>query len=95
MVVVHIEPLLLPILIGVNQLIRQVLVGGIFAHLDAYTTDYLRVICTQFWLHLEELPEQYLVRLDPQECLPEMNKDGGVEYTIRVQVDLLDLVVLE
>jgi hypothetical protein len=32
-------------------------------------------------------------RLDPQECLTEVNEDGGMEYTVGVEIDVLDAVV--
>jgi hypothetical protein len=44
-------------------------------------------------LHPEELPEQDPVGLDPQEGFAKMNKDGGVEDTVGVEVDVLDAVV--
>jgi hypothetical protein len=40
-VVVHVEPPLFPILIGVDQLVRQVLGSGIFAHLNIGATEYV------------------------------------------------------
>jgi hypothetical protein len=64
-VVPNVEPLQLPILIGVNNLIRQVLPGGILAHLYAGATDYSRVVGTWLRLQLEELLEQGPMGLDP------------------------------
>jgi hypothetical protein len=44
-------------------------------------------------LHPEELPEQDLMGLDPQEGFAEIYKDSGVEDTIGVEVEVLDAVV--
>jgi hypothetical protein len=46
-------------------------------------------------LHSEELPEQDLVGLDPHKCFTEVYKDGDLTNSIRVQVQVLDTVVLE
>jgi hypothetical protein len=46
-------------------------------------------------LHLEELPEQVPMGLDPQKGFTEMYEDGNVEDTIGVEVELLDAVVPE
>jgi hypothetical protein len=35
------------------------------------------------------------VRLDPQERLIEVNEDGGMEYTVGVEIDVLDAIVPE
>jgi hypothetical protein len=45
-------------LVGVDQLVRQTLPGGVFVHLYSGASDYSRVVCTRLRLHLEELPEQ-------------------------------------
>jgi hypothetical protein len=44
MMVVHIEPPLLQILVGVDKLVRQVLRGGVFTHMHSSTVDYSWVI---------------------------------------------------
>jgi hypothetical protein len=46
-------------LVGVDQLVRQVLLNGVFAHLDAGPSDYSRVVGARLGFHTEELPEQY------------------------------------
>jgi hypothetical protein len=56
-VVGDVEPFQLPILVGVNQLVRQILLGGIFAHLDLSPSDYSRVVGAWLGLHAEELSE--------------------------------------
>jgi hypothetical protein len=33
--------------------------------------------------------------LDPHECLTEVDEDGDVKYSVRVQVQVLDTIVLE
>jgi hypothetical protein len=82
MMVVHVEPLLLPILVGVDALVRQVLGGGVFTHLDSSAADKPGVICARLGLQLEELPEEYLVWLDSYESFTKMDKHEGVEDTI-------------
>jgi hypothetical protein len=44
-------------------------------------------------LHPEELPEQDPMGLDPQEGFAKMNKNGGVEYTVGVEVKVIDVIV--
>jgi hypothetical protein len=63
-VVRDVEPLRLPILVGVDQFVRQVLLGGVFSHLDAVSSNYSRVVGARLGLHSEELPEKYPVGLD-------------------------------
>jgi hypothetical protein len=46
-------------------------------------------------LQTEKLPEQDPVGLDPHEGFAEVNKDGDMKNAIRVQVQVLDTVVLE
>jgi hypothetical protein len=94
-VVCDIEPLGLPVLVRINELVRQVLIGRVFSHLDASPFDYSRVVGAWLRLHTEELPEQDPVGLDSHECLAEVYKDGDVENTIGIQVQVLDTVVLE
>jgi hypothetical protein len=60
-VVVHIEPLLLPILIEVDELVRQVPHGSGFAHLNTGATNYLGVIYVGLWLQPQEVPKEYSV----------------------------------
>jgi hypothetical protein len=67
MVVGDIEPLRLPVLVGVDQLVRQVLLGDVLAHLDVGPFDYSWIVGAQLGIHAEEFPEQYSVGLDPQE----------------------------
>jgi hypothetical protein len=54
-------------LIGDDQLISHVLLGGVFAHLDAGPSDYSWVVGARLGLHAEELSKQHPVWLDPQE----------------------------
>jgi hypothetical protein len=44
---------------------------------------------------MEELPEQDPVGFDPHEGFAEVDRDGDVKNAIRVQVQVLDTVVLE
>jgi hypothetical protein len=57
MVVGDVEPFRLPILVGVNQLVCQVLLGGIFAHLDLGPSDYFWVVGVGLGPDAEELSE--------------------------------------
>jgi hypothetical protein len=54
-VVADVEPLQLPILVGVYQLIQQVLPDSSFTHLHPGTSDYPRVICASLGLLPKEL----------------------------------------
>jgi hypothetical protein len=73
-VVGDIKPLLLPILIGVKQLVRQVLFRGVLAHLDAGPSDYSGVVGARLGLHAEEVPEEYPVGLDPKKASQKWTK---------------------
>jgi hypothetical protein len=44
-------------LVGVNQLVRQVLLGSIFTHLDPRPSDYFWVVGAWLGLHAKELSE--------------------------------------
>jgi hypothetical protein len=72
-VVGDVEPLQLVVLVGVDQLVRQVLLIGVLMHLDVGRFDYLWVVGAQLGLHAEELSEQYPVGIDPQECFVKMD----------------------
>jgi hypothetical protein len=81
-------------MVGVDQLVRQVLLRGVLALLDAGPSDYSGVVGARLGLHAEKLPEEYPVGLDPQESLAKMDEDGGVEDTVGVEIEVLDTVVL-
>jgi hypothetical protein len=68
---------------------------GVLTHLDAGPSDYSRVVGARLGLHTEELPEEYLVGLDPQESFAKMDEDGGVEDTIGVEIEVLNTIVLQ
>jgi hypothetical protein len=74
-VVGHTEPLRLPILVGIYQLVGEVLLGGILPHLDPCSSDYSGIAGAGLRLHPEELPEQDPMGLDPQEGFSEMYED--------------------
>jgi hypothetical protein len=61
-------------LVGVNELVRQVLLGGVLVHLDAGSSGYSWVAGAWLRLQAEELPKQNPVGLDPHEGLIEMNE---------------------
>jgi hypothetical protein len=67
-VVGDVEPLRLLILVGVDQLLCQVLLRGVFSHLDAGSSDYPGVVGAWLGLHAEELPEEYPVGLMPKKA---------------------------
>jgi hypothetical protein len=94
-VVGDVEPFRLLILVGVDELVQQVLLDGVFTHLDAGSSDYSWVVGARLRLQLEELSEQVPVGLDPHEGLAEVDEDRDVKDSIRVQVQVLDTVVLE
>jgi hypothetical protein len=66
-------------LVGIYQLVGEVLLGGVLPHLDPRSSDYSRVTGAGLWLHPEELLEQDPMGLDPQKGFAKMYKDGGVE----------------
>jgi hypothetical protein len=80
-------------LVGVYELVREVLLGGVLPHLDPRSSDYPRVVGAGLWLHPEELPEQNPMGLDPQKGFAEMYEDNSVEDTVGVEVEVLDTVV--
>jgi hypothetical protein len=95
MVVADIKPLGLPILVQFYQLVAQVLVSSVFTHLDSGTFDYSRVRGTRLRLQSEEFAEQDPVGLDTHKSLAEMNEDGDVENSIRVEIEVLNTIVPE
>jgi hypothetical protein len=95
MMVADIEPLGFPVLVRLYQLVSQVLVSGIFTHLDVGTSDYSRVVGAGLRLQPEELAEQNPVGIDTHKRLAEMDEDGDVENAIGVQIEELDVVVPE
>jgi hypothetical protein len=52
-----VKPLRLPILVQVDDFVRQVLVGCVFSHLDAGSTDYSWVVGARLRLQVEEFLE--------------------------------------
>jgi hypothetical protein len=86
MVVRDVEPLGLPVLVGVYEFVREVLIGGVLPHLDPRSSDYPRVAGAGLRLHPEELPEQDPMGLDPQKSFAEMLEDGSVENTVGIEV---------
>jgi hypothetical protein len=94
-VITDIEPLGLLVLVRVDDLVCQVLVSHVLTHLNASSSNYSRVIGARLWLQTEELPEQDPVGLDPHKSFAEVYKDGDMKNAIRVQVQVLDIVLLE
>jgi hypothetical protein len=91
-VVGDVEPLRLLILVVVDHLVCQVLLRGVFAHLDAGPSDYSGVVGARLGLHVEELLKEYTVGLDPQECFAKMDKDRHVEDAVGVEIEVLNTV---
>jgi hypothetical protein len=81
-------------LVGVDQLVREVLLRGVLAHLDPGSPNYSGVVGAWLGLHSEEFSKKYPVGLDPQEGFAEVNEDRSVEDTVGVEVEVLDVVVL-
>jgi hypothetical protein len=94
-VVRDIKPLRLPVLVRVDEFVRQVLFGGVFTHLNAGSSDYSWVVGARLWLHTEEFPEQNPVGFDPHESFAEVDEHEDMKNAIRVQVQVLDAIVLE
>jgi hypothetical protein len=69
-------------LIRVDEFVRQVLLGGVFTHLNAGSSNYLWVVGARLRLHAEEFPEQYPVGFDPHEVFAEVDKDGDVKIRL-------------
>jgi hypothetical protein len=92
-VVRDVEPFGFPILVGIYQLVGEVLLGGVLPHMDPRSSDYSQVAGAGLRLHPEELPEQDPMGLDPQKGFAKMYKDGGVEDTVGVEVEVLDAIV--
>jgi hypothetical protein len=55
--VADIEPLGLPVLIQLYQLVHQVLINSVLTHLDVSSSDYSRVVGAGLRLHSKELAE--------------------------------------
>jgi hypothetical protein len=92
-VVRDVEPVGLLVLIGIYQLVGEVLFYRVLPHLDPRSSDYSGIAGAGLRLHPEELPEQDPMGLDPQEGFAKMYKDGGVKDTVGVEVEVLDAVV--
>jgi hypothetical protein len=88
-----VEPLGLPVLVGVYELVREVLLGGVLPHLDPRSSDYPQVAGAGLRLHPEELSEQDPMGLDHQKSFAEMYEDSSVEDTVGVEVEVIDAVV--
>jgi hypothetical protein len=55
-VVRDVEPPRFSICVGVDELVREVLLSGVFSHLDARPSDYSRIAGAWLRLHPEEFP---------------------------------------
>jgi hypothetical protein len=86
-----VEPLRFPILVGVDQLVRKVLLRDVLAHLDACSSNYSGVVGTWLGLHSEKHSEEYLVGFDPQEGFAKVDENGGVEDTVGVEIEVLNV----
>jgi hypothetical protein len=81
-VVRDIKPLGLPVLVQVNEFVHQVLVGGIFTHLDTGSSDYSRVVGARLRLHTEKFLKQDPMGFDSHEGFAEVNRDGDVKMPL-------------
>jgi hypothetical protein len=73
-VIRDIKPLGLPFLVRVDELVRQLLVGSIFTHLNAGSSDYSRVVGARLRLHTEKFSEQDPVGFDPHKASQKWTK---------------------
>jgi hypothetical protein len=94
-VVRDVEPPRLPIGVGVNELVCQVLLSGVLSQLDVGPSDYFWIVGARLRLHPKKLPEEDPVRLDPKESFTKMHEDHDMENTVRVQVEVLNSIVPE
>jgi hypothetical protein len=62
-------------LVGIDQLVGEVLLRGVLPHLDPSSPHYSGIVGAGFGLHSEELPEQDPMGLDPQESFAEVYED--------------------
>jgi hypothetical protein len=69
------------------------LVSRIFSHLNASSSDYSWIVGAWLRLHSEELLEEYPVGFDPHKGFAEMDKDGNMEYSVGIEIPVLDAVV--
>jgi hypothetical protein len=74
-VVGDVELLRLPILVGINQLVGEVLLRGVLPHLDPGSSHYSGIVGAGLGLHPKELPEQDPMGFDPQEGFAEVYED--------------------
>jgi hypothetical protein len=88
-VVRDIEPPGLPICVGVDKLVRQILLRGVLPQLDVGSSDYSGVGGTWLRLDAEELPEKHPMRLDTEEGFAEVDEDRGVEDAVGVLSGIL------
>jgi hypothetical protein len=73
-VVRDVEPPSLPIRVGVDEFVRQVLLRGVLPQLDAGSSDYPGVGGTWLRLDAEELLEKYPMRLIPRKASQKWTK---------------------
>jgi hypothetical protein len=82
-------------LVRLNQFVQQVLVGRVFSHLNASSSDYSRIIGAWLRLHSEEFSEEYPVGFDPHKGFTKMDKHRDVENAVGIEIQVLDAVVPE
>jgi hypothetical protein len=73
-VVGDVEPLRLPILVGVDQLVRKVLLRGVLAHLDAGSSNYSGVVGTRLGLQSENFRKSTQWGLIPKKASQKWTK---------------------
>jgi hypothetical protein len=61
-------------LVGVDQLVRKVLLCGILTHLDAGSPNYSGVVGTRLGFYSEKLSEEYPVGFDPKKASQKWTK---------------------
>jgi hypothetical protein len=69
MMIADVEPLGFLVMVRFYQLVHQVLVRSIVAHLNASSSDYSQIVGAGLRLHSKELAKQDPMGLDSQERL--------------------------
>jgi hypothetical protein len=62
-------------LVGVDKLVREVLLRGVISHLDPGSPHYSRIVGAGLELHSEEFSEKDPMGPDPQESFAEVYED--------------------
>jgi hypothetical protein len=64
-------------------------------HLNVCPSNYSWVISAWLRLHAEELSKENPMGFDSHKRFAEMHKDENMEYSVGIEIQVLDVVVLE